>query len=143
MCHCSSIHKLLKRSELSDCWQMHRYYIYVKYFMNKHTTLSLYQISVIDINIDKMQGKMCMYLLNYKIVIGALFNMANVFINSIFWLLKLKLMMPSLYSHQKNLTQCHPLLNQHLWALFPLKPPSSRSELSGCKQMHKYYIYIK
>lgn len=99
MCHCSSIHKLLKRSELSDCWQMHRYYIYVKYFMNKHTTLSLYHISFIDINIDKMQGKMCMYLLNYKIVIGTLFNMANVFINSIFWLLKLKLMMPSLYSH--------------------------------------------
>ena len=35
----------LKRSGLSDCWQMHRYYIYKKYFLSKLTTLSLYQKS--------------------------------------------------------------------------------------------------
>ena len=35
----------LKRSGLSDCWQMHRYYIYKKYFLSKLTTLSLYQRS--------------------------------------------------------------------------------------------------
>ena len=33
---------LLKKSELSGCWQIHRYYIYNNYFVNKLITLSLY-----------------------------------------------------------------------------------------------------
>ena len=41
---------LPKRSELSDCWQMHNYYIYNKYFIKKIPTLSLYQKSFINNN---------------------------------------------------------------------------------------------
>ena len=44
---------LLKRSELSGCWQMNRYYNCNKYFVNKHTTLSLYQKSFINNSIVK------------------------------------------------------------------------------------------
>ena len=49
-------------------WQMHRYYIYYKYFVNKLTTLSLYQKSLIN---NSIMNKKCMYWFNYKIVIGS------------------------------------------------------------------------
>ena len=49
----------MKRSELSGYWQMHRYYIYSKYFINKLTTPSLYQKSFINNSIvNKIK---CMY----------------------------------------------------------------------------------
>ena len=57
-----------KSSELSGCWQMQRYYIYNKYFLNKLATLSLHQKSFINNNIiNKIK---CIYWINYKILIG-------------------------------------------------------------------------
>ena len=42
----------LKRSELSVCWQIHKYIVHLqKHFGNKLTTLSLYQKSFINNNI--------------------------------------------------------------------------------------------
>ena len=41
----------LNRLELSSCWQMHRYYVYNKYFITKLTTSSLYEKSLISTNI--------------------------------------------------------------------------------------------
>ena len=69
--HCSSIHKLPNQEmpvhELSGGWQMHRYYIYNKYFLNKLTTLSLCQKSYINNSIvNKIKS---MYRSNYTIVI--------------------------------------------------------------------------
>ena len=55
-----------EKSELSDCWQMHRYYIYNKYFVNNLATLFFYQKSFINNNIvSKIK---CIYWFNYKIV---------------------------------------------------------------------------
>ena len=42
---------LLIRSELSGYWEMYRYYIYNKYFVNKLTTIFLYQKGFINNNI--------------------------------------------------------------------------------------------
>ena len=75
--HFSSIHNPpgdaspwpLQRSELSSCWQVHRYYIYNKHFANKLTALSLYQESFINNNI--VNQLKCIYWFNYKIVIGS------------------------------------------------------------------------
>ena len=59
----------LKRSELSGCWQMHGYYICNKCFVNKLTTLSLFQKSFINNNmVSKIR---CIYWFSYKIVIGS------------------------------------------------------------------------
>ena len=61
---------LFKMSDLSGCWQMDSYYIYNKYFVNKLTTLSLYQKSFINSSIvDKI--KRIYYNYYYKIVIGS------------------------------------------------------------------------
>ena len=75
--HCSSIHKppprdlgpwSLKRSELSGCWQMHRYYIYNKHFVNNLVTLFFYQTSFINNIVNKWKS---IYWFNYKTVIGS------------------------------------------------------------------------
>ena len=74
--HCSTSPKrgdagpwLLKRSEFSGWWQMGRYCIYNKYFVNKLPTLSLYQKNFINSNIvNKVK---CIYWFNYKTVLGS------------------------------------------------------------------------
>ena len=55
-----------EKVRIARCWQMHIYYIYNKYFVNKLTTLSLYQKSFINSNIViKIK---CVYWSNYKTV---------------------------------------------------------------------------
>ena len=53
----------MKRSEFSAWWQMHRYYIYNKYFVNNLATLFFYQKSFITNIVSKIQ---CIDWFNYK-----------------------------------------------------------------------------
>ena len=62
-------HDFLKRSQLSGCWHMDRYYNYNKYFVNNHTTLSLYQKGFINNNIVNKIKRI--YWFNSKIVLGS------------------------------------------------------------------------
>ena len=59
---------VLERSELPGCWQIHRYYIYNKYSVDKLATLSLYRKSFISNNniVTKLQY---IYWLTYEIII--------------------------------------------------------------------------
>ena len=68
-----------KRLELPGYWQMHRCYIYNKYFSRKLTTLSLYQKCFINNNIvSKMK---CMYWFNYKIIGSQRTNECYLYLN--------------------------------------------------------------
>ena len=61
-----------KRSELSSLWQMHRYHIYDKYFINKLNSSSLYKKSFITATL---------YWFNYKIFIDFQRKIGNYWFN--------------------------------------------------------------
>ena len=66
------VHDLWKNQHCQGCWQMHRCYIYSKYFVNRLAILSLYQKSFINnklysVIVNRIK---CMYWFSYRKVIG-------------------------------------------------------------------------